>query len=114
MRIALENLETLLAEECERIDELRRFGSVSPAVYEMLYVAAREGSIDVSGVIFIARNCGRLMAFLIDKVLTHENVASAKLAAEQILLQPYPTSSEHESRFLLHAWLARQSIGSLK
>ena len=65
MKIDFEKLETLLADECDRIDELRRFSSVSPVVYALLYVAAREGSIDVSGAIFIARNCGKLMSFLI-------------------------------------------------
>jgi hypothetical protein len=110
MKITLEKLELLLANECNRIDDLKLFSSVSPAVYAMLYVAAREGSIDVADALFSARRCGRLTAFLIDQVIKSDDIDSVRQVADHIWLQSERISAEHESTLILRAWLGRQSI----
>jgi hypothetical protein len=110
MKITIQKLESLLANECDRIDDLRIFGSVSPEVYAMLYVAAREGSIDVADALFSARRCGRLTAFLIDQVITADDIDSVRQVADHIFLQHKKISAEHESTLILRAWLGRQSI----
>ena len=84
MKISIEKLESLLADECERIDDLRVFGSVSPSVYAMLYIATREGSIDITDALFSARRCGRLTAFLIDQVITANDIDSVRQVADHI------------------------------
>jgi hypothetical protein len=109
-KILLRNLEQILAEECEKIDELYLFASVSPHVYALLYIAARDGEIDIADALFAAKNCSRLMAFFLRNLLTIADIASARVAVEQIKSQPKLKASDYECYFLLLAWLARHEV----
>lgn len=107
MTFTLEKLETLLAGECEKIDELHVFSSVSPDVYSLLYIVARQGPIEAADAVFVAKNCSRLMSFLISNLLTSDDVGQVYTVIDHINAQPEKSLLDCQAMLVLMAFTAR-------
>ena len=107
VRITLKKLEALLAEESDKIDELRVFGSVSPDVYALLYVVARKGFIDVVETLMMARHCGRLMSFLTDRMLTPDDLETSTSILDYLVSDEHWSISHYPALAILLNWCTR-------
>jgi hypothetical protein len=108
MKISIEKLESLLADESDRIDDLRLFSSVSPNVYALLYIASREGSIEIADAVFASRHCIKLLSFVINNVLTADDIVQVRSAIDHIDAQQSKSVTDYESATLLAMFIARQ------
>ena len=107
MTITLDKLEQLLAEESEKLDELRVFSSVSPAVYALLYVVTRKGFIDVVDALIMARHCGKLMSFLTDRMLTPDDLETSTSILDYLVSDEHWSISHYPALAILLNWCTR-------
>ena len=107
VRITLNKLEALLAEESDKFDELRVFSSVSPDVYALLYVVAREGFTDVVDALMMARHCGKLMSFITDRMLTPDDLESALIILHYLCSDDHWSISHYPALAVLLNWCTR-------
>ena len=108
MSITLARLEILLAEESEKIDDLRVFGSVSPDVYALLYIAARTGSIDIVDALFASRHCEKLMKFISERVLTSDDFDEAVSTLSLLCSDHDWSTGNYFALAVLQSWSARE------
>lgn len=108
MKITLEILESLLADKCEKIDDLRVFSSVSPEAYAVPYIAARQGFIASEGALFAARHCEKLTMFLIDNVLTIDDKEEVDKLSLMLWFSPKRTDSDEQLVSNLQGWMIGQ------
>ena len=104
MRITLSHLEALLAEECEKIDELQLFGSVSPDVYAVLYLASRQGFIESADVLFATRHCSKMIAFLLEHVLTADDVLAVEALSMLLWFNRDRTEADGRLVYAMQSW----------
>ena len=107
MRISLQQLESVLSDECVRTGIQSHFGAVSPDVYALLYIAAREGSVEIADAIFAARHCVRLLSFLISNVLRPDDIDQVRLVINHIDAQEDKSVLDYETTTMLAMFIAR-------
>ena len=107
MRITLHKLESLLADESDKIDELRVFSSVSPDAYALLYVVARKGFIDVVDALMMARHCGKLMSFLTDRMLTPDDLETSTSIFDYLVSDEHWSIAHYPALAILLNWCTR-------
>lgn len=107
MKISLECLEQLLAEESEKTDDLRVFSSASPAVYALLYLLARSGPIDLVDALFMSRDCDKLMSFMTTRVLTPGDLEQASSLLKNLTSDEHWSLAGYPSLVMLLNWCTR-------
>ena len=109
MRITLHQLESVLSDECYRADIQSHFGAVSPDVYALLYIAARQGSIEIVDAIFAARHCIKLLSLLINNLLRPDDIAQVRSFIDHVDAQESKSVVDYEVTTLLAMFIARNS-----
>ena len=109
MTVTLEILEQYLTDDKEDLRFPSWLGSASAEAYAAAYIAARQGGIEVLDLLLLASRCDRLTPFLIQRVLTREDIPAVHMLIDFIAAKT-SSSVEHECVFMLKAWLARQAI----
>ena len=112
MSVSLETLEEFLTDDRDELDNPLWLGSASAQSYAACYVAARQGSIKVADLLWISIACDHLTPFLIQRVLTADDVSDAQYVIERLSYRHFTTSSERAAFFMLKAWIARQTLTS--
>ena len=109
MKIPLETLEQYLTDDKDELEVAGCTSGASAEAYAAAYIAARQGSIDVLDLLIISSRCDRLTPFLIQRVLTREDIPAVHMLIDFIAAKT-SSSVEHECVFMLKAWSARQAI----
>ena len=108
MKITIEKLEQILADECDKIDELRTFRSVSPDVYALLYMTAKTGEIGIVDALYSARRCVTLVRFLIDKFLTADDKPDIEALSLVLWFSRTRTDPDEQLVSAMQGWAIRQ------
>ena len=107
MKITIEHIERLLADESDKIDELKTFASVSPDIYPMLYVAARNREVTVSDALIASRHFNKTIRFLIDKVFTGEDKDDVFAVVKHLDHHPVRGYYAFQAVYILERWERR-------
>ena len=107
LKITLNKLEALLAEESDKLDELRVFGSVSPNVYALLYLLARSGQIDLVDALLMSRHCDKLMSFMTTRVLIPDDLEAASSVLNYFCSDEHWSLVSYPSLAVLLNWCTR-------
>ena len=110
MKVTLEILEQYLTDHRENLKFPCWLGSASAEAYAAAYIAARQGGIEVLDLLIVASRCDRLTPFLIQRVLTREDIPAVHVLIDRIS-EKMSSAVEHECVFMLKAWIVRQTIG---
>lgn len=108
MKITIEKLEQMLADECDKIDELRVFSNVSPHVYAVLYIAAKTAEISIIDALYAARHCVKLVRFLIDNFLTVDDKADVETLSLVLWFSRTRTDPDEQLVSAMQGWTIRQ------
>lgn len=110
--MSLETLEEFLTDDRDELDSPAWLGSASAQSYAAFYVAARQGSIEVVDLLWISIACDHLTPFLIQRVLTADDISAAQETIERLSYRHLMTSSERAAFFMLKYWIARKTLTS--
>jgi hypothetical protein len=114
MRVALEKLEEFLTDDRDELDIPGWLSSASAEAHAACYVAARQGGIEVADLLQIAIRCDHLVPFLIQRVLTSEDVPAAQEFVDRHSYCSVMLSTERAALFMLESWIARQLLAIKK